>query len=300
MKLFSGSSNISLAQKIAKHLNTSCFPLDIHVFPDGEKRIRVKEPVVDEDTVLVQSTGMPTDQNYMELFFAVDALKRSGAKSVVAVIPYLGYQRQDHVFRDGEARSIEVIGTFLKSVGIDKVIACDLHSIKTPEIFKLSISVVSALPLFAQHILEIGVEDGALVSPDMGGIRRIKQISELLGGMPYVTIEKNRDLESGAITVGIVQGEVKKRAFIVDDMISSGNTIVQAAKILTQKGAEEIIVFATHPVFSENASELLQNASIEKVFVIDTIDIPKEKQFDKLEIISVAGLIAEELSPLSS
>lgn len=302
MKLFSGSSNKPLAEKIAQHLNSPQFSLDVHIFPDGEQRLRVPQDVLDEDTILVQSAGVPTDQNYMQLFFGIDALKRSGAKSVTAVIPYLGYQRQDHVFREGEARSLEVIGSILKTVGVDKVIAGDLHSVKTPEIFKIPFVEVSALPLFAQKIRQLqtdyGLEttvdqDCVLVSPDMGGVRRIKKMSELLGGMPFVTIEKNRDLETGSITAGKVSGEVKKRAFIVDDMISSGKTIVQAANVLKEKGVEDVYVFATHPVFSENASHILQKSPVEKVFVTDTIDIPKEKQFEKLEIISIAQLIAE-------
>lgn len=293
--IFSGSSNKPLAQKIAQHLHIELSPIDIHIFPDGEQRIRVGEHVLDQNTIIVQSAGMPTDQNYMQLFFAIDALKRSGAKSVTAVIPYLGYQRQDHVFREGEARSMEVIGAILLSLGVDRVIAGDLHSVKIAEIFKIPLLEVSALPLFAQKIKENKWDDTrtVLVSPDMGGVRRIKKMSELLGGMPFVTIEKNRDLETGTISAGLVQGEIKKRALIVDDMISSGATIIQAVNLLKERGAQDFFVFATHPVFCENAALLLQNSSIEKVFVTDTIAVPKEKQFKKLEIISVGALIAK-------
>jgi len=137
MKIFSGSSNKPLAEKIVKSLNTLISPLEIDIFPDGEKRVRVVDKVVGEDAVVVQSTSPNPNDCYMELFFIVDALKRSGAKSVTAVVPYLGYQRQDHVFRDGEAVSLEVVIETLQAVGMDRLITFDLHSIKIPELFSL-------------------------------------------------------------------------------------------------------------------------------------------------------------------
>lgn len=297
MKIFSGSSNKPLAQNSAKELGIEVSPLEISVFPDGERRIRVVDSVVDEKTVVFQSTSTPPDQNYMELFFIADALKRSGASTVTAVIPYLGYERQDHVFRDGEAVSLEVIVKTLERVGVDKLVAFDLHSIKVPELFTIPVLHLSALDLFAQKIKELGLtENSVLVSPDMGGIRRIKMLSESLGNMPYATVEKNRDLETGDISDSSMKGDVNgKTAIIVDDMISTGRTIVAAEKILLKNGAKNILVFATHAVFSANAAELLENLKAEKVFVTDTIFIPKEKHFSKLEIISVSKTIAEGL-----
>jgi ribose-phosphate pyrophosphokinase len=295
MKIFSGSSNKPLAQNSALELGVEVSPLQISVFPDGERRIRVVGNVVDEKTVVFQSTSTPPDQNYMELFFIVDALKRSGASEVTAVIPYLGYERQDHVFRDGEVVSLEVIVKTLERVGIDKLVAFDLHSIKVPELFTIPVLHLSALDLFARKIKELGLtENAVLVSPDMGGIRRIKMLSESLDNMPFATVEKNRDLETGDISDSSMEGNVKgKAAIIVDDMISTGRTIVAAEKILFENGAKKVLVFATHAVFSGQAVKLLQNLKTEKVFVTDTILIPKEKHFDKLEIISVSKTIAQ-------
>lgn len=296
MKIFSGCSNKPLAEKVAKQLGREVSPLDIHIFPDGERRVRVLDSVVDEDTVVVQSCVPPVDTNYMELFFIVDALKRSGAKSVTAVIPYLGYQRQDHVFRSGEAVSLEVIVRTLESIGVGKIIVFDLHSIKTPELFRIPVSHLSALPLFAGKIREIGyIGEAVLVSPDMGGVRRVKLISEMLDNMPQAAIVKNRNLQTGEVTAEQVQGVLTRRAIIVDDMISSGATIFTAAALLKEKGVEEVVVFATHPVFSENAPTVLQDCLAEKVFVSDTIDVPEKKRFAKLEVLSVAKIIAEEI-----
>lgn len=300
MRIFSGTSNKPLAEKIAKALNLSLSELEIYIFPDGEKRIRILDSVLDQHTVIVQPTSTPADQSYMELFFIVDALKRSGAKSVTAVVPYLGYQRQDHIFRDGEGVSLEVVRRTLEAVGVNRLIGFDFHTVRVPQLFKIPVSHLSALPLFAERIKKEGWTNGdtTLIAPDKGGIRRIKILSDLLNGMPYGSIEKNRDLVTGEVTaeeIDIQGGELKKRALIVDDMISSGGTIVTAINLLLRKGAEEIYVFATHPVFSDAASEVLQKSAAKKVFVTDSILIPEQKQFNKLHILSISRMVAKEI-----
>ncbi|HET9946794.1 MAG TPA: ribose-phosphate pyrophosphokinase [Patescibacteria group bacterium] len=300
MKLFSGSANPFLAEHIAVELSVHVSPTDIHVFPDGERRVRLSESVVGENVVLIQSIASPVDSNYMELFFTIDGAKRSGAESITAVIPYFGYQRQDHVFRDGEAVSLEVVVKILESLGITKMISIDMHTPKIPDLFSVPVAHLSALSLFAKKIQELGwdKEDCVLVSPDMGGIRRIKALSEMLGGMSFAAIEKNRDLESGVVvSTGFGEGSVagKKRAIVVDDMVSSGKTLVSAGEVLKQAGIEKMITFATHPIFAEDAPEILEKSLFEKVFVTDTVVVPQEKQFPKLTIMSVASLIAHEL-----
>lgn len=297
MKIFSGSSNRPLAKKIARASGEKLSPLEIYIFPDGERRVRVEENIVGAEAVIIQSTSTPVDQNYMELFFIADAVQRSGAKTTTAVVPYLGYQRQDHLFREGEAVSLEVIVKTLEAVGINWLIAFDMHSIKIPEVFKIPVTHLSALPLFAVEIESRGWRnrDTVLVSPDMGGIRRIKILSELLGGMPYAAIEKQRDLATGRVEALGIQGNVARRAIMVDDMISSGNTMVKAAEFLKDKGVEEICVFATHPVFSAEAPSILQESLIQDVYVTDTVYIPLSKYFPKLTVLSVAGTIAKTL-----
>lgn len=298
MKIFSGTSNKPLAQKIAKSLGLTLSPLDVFIFPDGEKRIRILDKVVGEDVFVVQSTSNPTDENYMQLFFILDALKRNGAKSITAIVPYFGYQRQDHVFREGEAVSVKVIAEILEKLGINKLIAVDLHSIKIKEAFNTPVVHLSALSVFAKFIKEKGwnKKPTTIVSPDMGGIRRIKILSKMLSGMHYAVIEKNRDLASGKVSASKINGQIGEKVIIVDDMISSGGTIIMAANLLRKNGAKEITVFATHPVFSEKAPIVLQNSSISMVCVTDTIFVPKEKHFPKLEILSVSDIIASSLS----
>lgn len=303
MKIFSGSSNKPLAEKIAEKLHTKLSPVEIHIFPDGERRVRVEDKVVNQDAVIVQSTSTPTDQNYIELFFLADAVVRSGGKHVTAVIPYLGYQRQDHVFRDGESVSLQVVVKTMEVVGIDRFVVFDLHSIKIPEFFRIPVKHLSALPLFAETIKKEGWNNtnSILISPDMGGIRRIKILSDMLDNMPYAAIEKNRDLQTGNVEASNIEsftGELQlrdKRAIIVDDMISSGSTIATAANLLLEEGVKEMSVFATHPVFSSEAPKVLQNSAVKQVFVTDTVYVPEDKYFSKLHILTVAGMIAKEI-----
>ncbi len=297
MKLFAGSSTKKLGESVAKIVGLPLSQIEHHIFPDGEQRIMLKEPVVGEDVVIIQSTGMPTDKHYIELFLLLDAAKRNGAKSVTAVVPYLGYSRQDHIFRDGEARSLEVMINLIEISGATMMIGFDYHSIKIPELFKIPVTQLSALPLFASEIKKHGWidNDTVLVSPDMGGLRRLGILSEMLSGMGQTSIEKNRDLKTGNIDASGIHGEVKRRCLIIDDMISSGWTIVQAAEMLSRQGAEEIYVFATHPVFSENAPKIMRESSVKKVFVTDTIAVLDGKRFSKLEMLSVAEMIAAAL-----
>lgn len=301
MKIFSGSANEPLAEKIAKNMNLTISARELFVFPDGERRVQIQERVVDEDCVVVQPTATPVDENYMELFFLCDGLKRSGARSVTLVIPYLGYQRQDHVFRTGEAVSLEVVIKFLEEVGIDRVIAFDFHSVKIPELFKIPVDHLSAMPLFAEVIKKRGflTEDTVLVSPDMGGIRRVKILSELLDGMTYAAIEKERDLITGKVEARGIEGKTARRAIIVDDMISSGSTMIKAAELLISKGTEEVYVFATHAIFSADAPELLEASKIAEVYVTDTVYIPKDKYFAKLNVLSVGEMIAREIEKIT-
>ena len=314
MKLFSGSSNRPLAEAIAEAITTKVSPIETMIFPDGERRVKLNTKVIEEDTVVIQSTNTPVDQNYIELFFIIDALKRAGAKSVTAVIPYLGYQRQDHIFRDGEVVSLDVMIRFLESLKVDKVIALDLHSIKIPELFHIPVTHLSALPLFAERIQSKAfntlvdsdnpddfLKDTILVSPDMGGLRRIEQMSKLLDDIPWIATVKDRDLRTGDITIKQFEGPLStadlpgKRALILDDMISSGNTVVQSVQLLKDNGVVSCDVFATHAVFSEEAPELLQESSIDRVYVTDTVFIPEEKYFPKLHVLSVAEMISKEL-----
>lgn len=297
--LFIGdSSNQPLSKRLSRELNIPVHFPDVHIFPDGERRVRIMQNVVDKRVLVLKSLSMPVDSNILEFCFLIDTLKRSGAEEVLGIVPYLGYSRADHIFRTGEGVPLEVVIKMLETSGLDKILLVDPHSIKIPELFHIPIITISALPLFAKTIKKI-VKDHrkfTLVSPDMGGIRRIKILSELLDNTPYALINKDRDYESGeVVATGIVEGNISDTCFIVDDMISSGKTIVDAVHLLSMQGAKEIYLFATQPVFSEDAPKLLQKSPAIRVFVTDAIDIPKEKQFEKLEVLSIAELVSNKV-----
>ncbi|MCL5010428.1 MAG: ribose-phosphate pyrophosphokinase [Patescibacteria group bacterium] len=306
MKIFSGFSNTKLAEKVSRALEVPYFLPEKFVFPDREERIRITEGVAGENTIVIQPLSTPVNENIIETCFLIDALKRSGADSVTLIAPYLGYQRQDHVFREGEAVSLEAVIKMLEVCGMDRIIVFDLHSVRIAELFKVPVVHLSALSLFADKIKSLDLADNCLlVSPDRGGLRRVEELSRLLNGAGFACIEKNRDLATGGVEVKDIKigsgvDLKEKEVFIVDDMISGGGTIVKAVEFLKKRGVGEIFVFATHPVFSQNAPLLLQNLPIEKVYVTDSISVSKNKQFPKLEVLSIAGMLAEEIKRIEN
>lgn len=297
--LFIGDfQNKDLSVKISKSLGLECNYPDIHVFADTEKRVRILQEVVDKDILLFKSLSAPVDGNVVELCLLIDALKRNGARQITGVIPYFPYQRADHIFRVGEAVPLEVVIKMVESAGLTKIIIADPHSIKIPEMFLIPITDVSAIPVFAEKIKEIRNSDLSnvtVVSPDMGGIRRIKLLSEALNGVSYVAINKDRDLETGSVAATKHEGQINEVCFIVDDIVSTGHTVVEAVDYLIDHGAKLVYIMATHAVLSENASEIMQGSSVEKVFVTDAVFVPDEKKFEKLEILSISDLLVKAI-----
>lgn len=290
--------NVSLSEKIAKSLGLPILYPDVKIFPDGEQRVYLKEELGGEDVVVLKSLSTPVDSNVIQFLFILNALRESGADKVTAIIPYLGYQRADHTFRVGEAASLRVVIDAILAEGITRIMLLDPHSIKITEMFDVPVMNETALPIFAEKIRELVADltDVTVVTPDMGGIRRIKMISEILG-VEFAAVEKDRDVETGDIKMSSIHGaKPKDIVCIVDDMISSGGTMVQAINAYRKMGVKKIYAFATHAVFSENASTILQDSPVEKVFVTDSIEVPENRLFKKLEVLSIADLVKTGLS----
>lgn len=289
--------NPDLSEKLGKKLNLPVVYPDIHVFPDGEMRVRILPEVADKQIILLKTHTHPIDSSILQTCFLLDALKKNGAGLVTLIVPYLGYMRGDHMFRTGEAVPLEVVITMLQDSGTAKALLIDPHSIRIPELFTVPVINTSALDVFAKKIKEMKLEQGTftLVTPDMGGIRRIKLVSEMLDNAPYASIEKNRDLETGNVEAANVEGEINPVCFIIDDMISSGGTIIKGLDALKARGAQRLFVMATHAVFSEDAPVKLQNSIAEKIFVTDTLPTTDKKRFEKLEVLTVSDLIATHL-----
>ena len=220
MIFFGDQNSKDLSESIGKKLNVKVHYPDITVFPDGERRIHLLENIVDEHVVFLSTVGTSLDSYVLETSFIIDACKRSGATSVTGVIPYMPYSRADHVFRDGEAVPLEVVIHILESAGLSKILFVDPHTIKMPEMFQIEVKNLSALSLFAEKIRELGFdkENSVIVSPDMGGLRRMQQLSEMLDNLPFASVEKERDYETGEIASSGIHGEIKDTCFIVDDI----------------------------------------------------------------------------------
>jgi len=300
MILVGDPQNKALSESIAQNLSCELIYPNIFIFPDSEQRIKLDpDKILGQKVYILKSCNMPIDADTMQLAFLIDAAVRAGADKVIGIVPYLSYMRADHVFRTGEASPLEIVIKLIEAAGLNEIIIVDPHSIKIPEMFKIGVKSLSALSLFAQKINEIepNKENITIVAPDMGGLRRIGQIDQLLGGsINKVTINKDRDYNSGAVKVAEYKGEIRGRCFIVDDIISTGKTILQAVEVLTDNGAEEVYVLATHPVFSKGSNKLLSDSKVKKIYVTNSIPVSDSESYEKLGILSISGLIAESIT----
>ncbi len=290
MMLFSGTSNQTLSQRVAQELGTSLGRVEITRFIDNECRVFVKDDAAGQEVFVLQSLSEVADQNLVELCLLGQALKDLKAKKVTAVIPWLGYSKQDKAFRKGEAISIQLVARFIEAAGFDAVITCELHSREVLSYFRIPVTEVSTHKLFPATWT-----NAVVVSPDKGGQSRSERFAKEIG-LSVVYLEKNRALETGIVSVTGIEGEVKgKTVVIFDDIINTGETAIKTSEFVKRKGASRIIFLATHAVLAGNASKLLSQSSIEKVIVTDTIDIPIMKQFEKLMIVTVAHELASQI-----
>ncbi|MBI3379282.1 ribose-phosphate pyrophosphokinase [Candidatus Gottesmanbacteria bacterium] len=297
-KIFSGNSNTLLAREIAKQLGQTLSKVEIIRFADSECRVRIEEDVVDQDVFIIQSVSNPVDENLMELLLLGDAVKRGEARKVIAVLPYHGYARQDRVHRMGECLSASVVTKLIESIGFDKLITVELHSDAISGFFKIPLIHLSGLSLFKEEI-EKNKDDVVIVSPDAGAAKRAQSFAEMLD-LPLSYIEKKRDLNQAHKIISMkVVGDVKdKRAFIVDDVIVSGGTLINAAYLLKQKGAKQVIAAATHADFVGGADKILQDSPIDKIWVTDTIPVHEDRRFAKLTVFPIASIIASAMKKM--
>lgn len=301
MKLFSGSANPTLSQKIADTLGVPLAKAEIVRFENSEIRIHIEEEVKNEDCYVIQPTANPSDTHLMELFFFCDALRRQEAKKVYAIIPYFGYARQDVQHRPGECVSANVVIRFLESIGFYKVYVINLHDEATEGVFSIPFKNINAFPILATEIQKyigtVSSDTVAVVSPDHGGVERARKFGdELFGHVDHTisVVEKRRDLSHIHKSIALdLYGDVKgKIAILVDDMITSGGTLRHAAQLCIDRGATKVLTAVIHHDFGPKAPTELQASIIEKVFTTDTIALREDQKFDKLVEVSVAGILA--------
>lgn len=310
-KLFSGTANPGLSNEVSALINKPLSSSEVIRFENSEVRVRIAEDVKNAITVVIQSTANPTDTHLMELFFFCDALKRQEARKVIGVLPYFGYARQDIQHREGECVSVNVLIRFFESIGFSKIYTVDLHDEATQGVFSIPFKNISSLPLLASRISEyigkehINPEEIAIVSPDQGGIERARKFEEYLfdrqnpSDIPLVVIEKRRNLEKIHKSKALaLYGNVKnKTVILVDDIVTSGGTLIHAAQLCLDNGATRVLSAIVHHDFSEKAPARIQESAIEKFFTTNTIALKEGQRFSKLEEISIAPLISQELKP---
>lgn len=293
--IFAGNSNLPLSQRIAQELGTTLNKAEIIRFADSECRVRLEEDVEEKDVFIIQSLSNPVDENLMELLLLGDAVKRGEAKKVVAVLPYHGYARQDRIHRPGECLSAHVVAKLIESVGFDKLITCELHNEAILGFFEIPVIHISGLSVFQSEVEKIK-DDVVVITPDAGALKRAQKFAESMD-LPLALIEKKRDLDQMHKILSMkVVGEVKDRiALIVDDVIVTGGTLVNAAYLLKEKGAKQVIALATHADFVGGADKILQDSPIDRIWVTDTIPITEDKKFAKLQVFPIASVVASAM-----
>lgn len=305
IKLFSGSANQELSQQISHLLKLPLAQAEIVRFGNSEVKVTIKEEVKLKTCVIIQPTSNPTDTHLIELLFFADALKRQEAKYIVGYLPYFGYARQNIQHREGECVSANVIIRFLESIGFNKIYTIDLHDEATAGVFSIPYKNLTAMPLLAEEIKRylkknISPTNVAIVSPDQGGVERARSFGKFFFGetnFHLAVIEKKRNLEkihhSRALDLyGDITG---KTAILVDDIVTSGGTLINASRLCLEKGAKKVLAAIVHHDFSNSAPQLIEESPIEKFFTTNTINLKPEQKFSKLKEISVAPLIAQEL-----
>ncbi len=292
INVFGLNTNKDLASDIANHLGVDLSDCKIQKFADGEVIVEGFESVRGSHCYIVQPTSPPNvNESIMELLIMIDALKRADAKTICAVIPYYGYARQDRKCKPRQPITSKLVATLLEAAGATRVMIMDLHSSQVQGFFNVQIDEFNALPIITKHFKEKNIEDLTIVSPDHGGAVRAKKMSELLG-CPTAIIDKQRPRPNESEVVGIIGNVSGRNCILVDDMIDTGGSIVNAVNELKKEGAKDVYVACTHPVFSGPAIERLSSCEAKEVVVTNTIHIDEEKRFDNLVILNTAELFA--------
>ena len=301
MKLLSGNSNKPLSKNIAKYLKSKLVNSSIRNFSDGEIYVEINENIRGNSIFIIQSISSPANDNLMELLLCIDALKRSSAKNITAVIPYFGYARQDRKVVPRTSISAKLVSNLITKAGADRVVTVDLHAGQIQGFFDIPVDNLFSTPIFARHARKkIKSKKIICVAPDVGGTERARALGKLLN-VGLAIVDKRRP-KPGQSQVMNVIGDVKgKTCVIVDDIIDSGGTIVNAAKALKDRGAKEVYVYITHGVLSGEAVKKIKNSVIKNLVVTDTIDNnDKIKGAKNIEVLPISSLMGEAIKRISN
>ncbi len=301
MKILAGTSNPKLSKEISKKLKLKLINTNIKRFADKEIYIEINENIRGNSVFVIQSTSTPANDNIMELLLCIDALRRSSAKNITAVIPYFGYARQDRKVAPRTSISAKVVSNLITNAGANRIVTVDLHAGQIQGFFDIPVDNLFTTPLFARYIKKKFKSKNLIcVSPDVGGVQRTRGLATKIKA-DLAIIDKRRP-EAGKSKVMNIIGDVKgKTCIIVDDIIDSGGTIVNAAEALKKAGAADVYVFVTHAVLSGEAANKIKKSKVKKLIITDTIDNSlKIKNNSKIEVISIATLMAEAINRISN
>ena len=299
IKIFSLNSNVELAKEIADKVGVELSDCNVTRFADGEVSVSINETVRGHIVFVIQSTSAPVNDNYMELLVMIDALKRASAKEINVIMPYYGYSRQDRKAAPRQPISAKLMADLLQAAGADRMMCLDLHAAQIQGFFDIPIDNFLALPILGKYFVKKNLSDVVVVSPDHGGTTRARKLAEILDS-PIAIVDKRRPKPNVAEIMGVLGDVEGKNCIMIDDMIDTGGTIVAGIDMLLEKGAKNVFVACTHPVFSGPAVERLKNCSAKEVVVTDTIILPEEKKFDKLKVVSVASLLAKTIESIEN
>ena len=301
MKLLAGNSNKNLSKKIASFLKSKLVNSSLKKFADGEIYVEINENIRGNSIFILQSVSYPANDNLMELLLCIDALKRSSAKNITAVIPYFGYARQDRKVVPRTAISAKLVSNLITKAGADRVVTVDLHAGQIQGFFDIPVDNLFSTPIFSRHIKKnISRKDLICVAPDVGGVERARALSKLLE-VSLAIVDKRRPAPGKSKVMNVIGNVKGKSCVMIDDIIDSGGTIVNAAKALKEKGAKDVYVYITHAVLSGEAIHKLERSQIKKLITTDTIDNSKKiAKTNKIEIISIAPMISEAMKRIAN
>lgn len=294
LKIFTGNANPALAKEICDYLGLPLGEAFVGRFNNGEVQIMIDESVRGKDVFIIQPTSYPVNDNLMELMVMADALKRASARHITAVVPYYGYARQDRKTRGREPITAKLVANLMQTSGITRLVTIDLHAGQIQGFFDVPVDHLYGASILAKYINEKNLEDVIVVSPDLGGVTRARDLADRIGA-PIAIIEKKRP-EPGVAKVMNLIGDVKgKNCIIVDDIVDTAGSLVEGAKALEEFGAKFVMAAVTHAVLTDPASERIANSNIKELIVTNTMPLPENCKLDNVTQLSVAPLLGEAI-----
>jgi len=293
IRIFSGNSNLNLAGKICEKLGVNLGKAQVSTFSDGETWVEIDENVRGMDVFVFQSTCPPVNSNLMELLIMIDALKRASADRITAVIPYYGYARQDRKVTPRAPITAKLVADLLTTAGANRVLSVDLHAGQIQGFFNIPVDNLYATPVVIEYIKSLLDGDIVVVSPDTGGVVRARAFAKRLDAALAI-VDKRRETPNESEVMNIIGNVKGKRAIILDDMIDTAGTMVQAASALKEEGAIEVFACCTHPVLSGPAIDRIKDSNLKEVIVTDTIPLHEKAQSCKqIKVLSISDLLSE-------